>query len=93
MLAINYIINGFKIYAMKRNEMTVQINTMKHTLQQKEYKINNSLKQKLNKDNITHHFSKKKKIKGKQDKGVKFTYLGHEIKKSPYLRYRHKDSI
>jgi hypothetical protein len=40
---------------MKKNEL----NTVKH-IQQNQYQINNTLK-KLNKDDITHHFSQKEK--------------------------------
>jgi hypothetical protein len=44
MSAIIYMINGFKIYAMKKNERNVEMNTIKHILQQNQCKINNLLK-------------------------------------------------
>jgi hypothetical protein len=50
MSAISFMINGLSTYPLKKEERNTEINTIKHILQQNQYHIQNSLKQKLNKD-------------------------------------------
>jgi hypothetical protein len=52
----------------------------KHILQQNQYQINNSIKQKLNKENPTNQNpQKEKENKQAKNKWATFTYFGREI--------------
>jgi hypothetical protein len=53
MSAINYMTNILNTYPLNKCEINAEIDTIKHILQQNQYQINNSIKQKLNKGNTT----------------------------------------
>jgi hypothetical protein len=78
--AINYMINRLNTHPMEKNDRNTNDNAIKYILQQNQYQINESLKQKLNKGKTTHQHH----IKGnnlKQNEWVAFRYLRHETKR------------
>jgi Holliday junction resolvasome RuvABC DNA-binding subunit len=73
-------INRLNTYPTEKNDWNTDENTIKYILQQNQYQIKESLKQKLNKGKTTHQHRIKENYQ-KQNRWATLRYLGYETKK------------
>jgi hypothetical protein len=80
--AINYMINRLNTYPLSKHEKNGERDTIKHILEQNQYQLSDTIKRKLNKENLINtHPPKEQGNKQTKNKWATFTYFGHEVKK------------